>query len=79
MAKRGVPRGTVNNPRGVNQFCTGKGTGEKNAQLTMRLSDADKQKLKEAAQRRGMTLSNWLLEVALEAAEKKLELLARRK
>ncbi len=67
-SKRGVKKGTVNNPLGTNQYVSSKGQGEKNSGLYLRISEADKQLLKEAAHRRGMTLSGWLLSVALEAA-----------
>jgi integrase/recombinase XerD len=53
---------------GTNQYAVGKGQGEKDSQLTVRISSEDKQLLKEAAQKQGMTLSNWLLSVAIEAA-----------
>ena len=66
--KGGPPKGKANNPKGINQYGSGKNAGDKNAQLTVRLSFADKQKLKEAARKKGMTLSSWLLEIALEAA-----------
>ena len=67
--KPGVPKGTVNNPLGKNQFAAGKGQGEKNSGLYLRISKADKQLLKEAAEKQGMTLSNWLLSLAIEAAQ----------
>ena len=66
--KGGVPKGTVNNPRGVNQYAPGKGQGQKDARVMVVLSSQDKLRLKEAAQKKGMSLSSWLLEVALEAA-----------
>ncbi len=66
--KRGVKKGTVNNPLGANQYAAGKGYGEKNSALYLRVSESDKRRLKEAAQKKGMSLSSWLLEVALEAA-----------
>jgi len=66
--KGGVPLGTVNNPRGVNQYAPGKGQGQKDARVMVVLSSQDKLRLKEAAQKKGMSLSSWLLEVALEAA-----------
>jgi uncharacterized protein (DUF1778 family) len=47
----------------------GKGLGEKNSRIYLRLSESDKRKLKAAAQKKGMTLTSWLLEIALEAAE----------
>jgi hypothetical protein len=66
--RRGVPKGTVNNPLGTNQYAPSKGQGEKDSRLYLRISQENKQLLKEAAQREGMTLSNWLLSVAIEAA-----------
>jgi predicted DNA binding CopG/RHH family protein len=66
--KRGIKKGTVNNPKGANQYAAGKGHGEKNSALYLRISELDKLRLKEAAQKKGMPLSSWLLEVALEAA-----------
>ncbi len=66
--KGGVPKGTVNNPLGANQYAAGKGYGEKNSALYLRVSESDKRRLKEAAQKKGMSLSSWLLELALEAA-----------
>ena len=68
--KRGVPKGTVNNPKGANQYVSGKGQGEKDARLQLVLSAADKRILKEAAQKKGRSLSNWLVELALEAVSK---------
>ncbi len=70
MAKKkcGVKKGTVNNPKGANQYGSGKGQGEKNSGLYLRISETDKQLLKEAARKRGMTLSGWLLSLAKEAA-----------
>jgi predicted DNA binding CopG/RHH family protein len=67
-SKGGVTKGTVNNPRGANQYAKGKGQGEKDSRLYLRISEEDKQLLKEAAQKEGMTLSNWLLSVVIEAA-----------
>jgi hypothetical protein len=67
--KGGVPKGTVNNPKGINQYASGKGEGQKNARVMVVLSTQDKLLLKEAAQKQGMSLSSWLLEVALEAAQ----------
>jgi predicted DNA binding CopG/RHH family protein len=66
--KPGVPKGTVNNPKGANQYACGKGQGQKNSRVELRLSDEDKRLLKEAAQKQGMTLAGWLLSVAKEAA-----------
>lgn len=66
-SKGGVPKGTVNNPKGVNQYAVGKGTGEKDARVMVVLSNQDKLLLKEAAQEQGKSLSSWILEVALEA------------
>ena len=67
--RRGVPKGTVNNPLGTNQYAARAGQGEKDSRLYLRISDAEKQKLKEAALKQGMTLSSWLLSVAMEAAD----------
>ena len=67
--KRGVPKGTVNNPRGANQYASGKGQGKKNSGLYLRVSEEEKQFLKKAAQKQGMTLAGWLLSVAKEAAQ----------
>ena len=58
-----------NNPRGVNQYAAGKGLGQKDAAFYMKLSSKDKEKFKEAAKKRGMNLTSWLIAVALEAAE----------
>jgi predicted HicB family RNase H-like nuclease len=66
--KPGVPKGTVNNPKGSNQYAAGKGEGQKEARVMVVLSPQDKLRLKEAAQKQGMSLSSWLLSVALEAA-----------
>ncbi len=63
MSKR-----TTNNPKGANQYADGKGQGEKDSRLYLRISEQDKELLKEAAQKQGMTLSNWLLSVAIEEA-----------
>jgi predicted HicB family RNase H-like nuclease len=67
--KPGVPKGTVNNPKGSNQYACGKGQGQKNSRLELRLSEDDKRLLREAAQKQGMTLAGWLLSVAKEAAQ----------
>ena len=67
-SKGGVPKGTVNNPKGANQYAAGKGQGEKDSALYMRISAGDKRILQEAARKKGVSLSSWLLEVALEAA-----------
>ena len=67
-SKRGIKKGTVNNPQGANQYASGKGQGQKNSGLYLRISETDKEKLKEAAEKQGMTLSNWLLSMAIEAA-----------
>ncbi len=66
--KPGVPKGTVNNPKGSNQYASGKGQGQKDARVMVVLSPQDKLLLKEAAQKKGMSLSSWVLEAALEAA-----------
>ena len=65
--KRGVKKGTVNNPKGANQYATGKGQGEKNSRIMLVLSAEDKQTLREAAQKEGMSLSSWIVEAALKA------------
>ena len=67
--KRGVKKGTVNNPKGANQYATGKGQGGKNSRIMLVLSDEDKRILKEAAQKEGMSLSSWIVEVGLKAAK----------
>ena len=67
--KPGVPRGTVNNPEGANQYASGKGEGQKNARLEIVLPVADKLLLKKVAANQGKSLSSWLLEVAIEAAQ----------
>jgi predicted HicB family RNase H-like nuclease len=67
--KPGAPPGTVNNPKGTNQYASGKGEGQKDARLMVVLSHQDKLRLKEAAKRQGMSLSSWILEVALEATQ----------
>lgn len=64
----GVSKGTINNPKGKNQYALGKGQGEKKARLQIVLTATDKHILKEAAQKQGMSLSSWLVEVAKEAA-----------
>jgi hypothetical protein len=64
----GVPVGTINNPKGKNQYASGKGQGEKDARLQIVLTATDKRILKEAAQKQGMSLSSWLVELAKEAA-----------
>ena len=69
--KGGVPKGTVNNPKGSNQYAAGKGEGQKEVRVEIALSVADKLRLKEAAQKQGMSLSSWLLSVALEAADER--------
>ncbi len=66
--KRGVPKGTVNNPKGVNQYAPGKGKGDKGSRVELRLSASDKSLFKEVAQKKGVSLSCWMLEVLLEAA-----------
>jgi predicted DNA binding CopG/RHH family protein len=67
--KRGVSKGTINNPMGANQYAAAKGTGEKGDRVEVRLSAEDKRRLREAAQKNGMSLSSWILSVVLEAAE----------
>ncbi len=66
--RRGVPKGTVNNPKGANQYAAGKGQGQKDSRILLVLSAQDKCLLKEAAQKKGMSLSSWIVEAALEAA-----------
>ena len=67
--KRGVSSGTINNPKGANQYASGKGQGYKDTRVQILLSAQDKSLLKEAANKKGMSLSSWLLEVAREAAQ----------
>ena len=67
--KRGVHKGTVNNPKGANQYANGKGGGDKDERLMVVLSKEDKLLIKEAAKKKGMSLSSWVLEAALEAAQ----------
>ena len=67
--RRGVPKGTVNNPKGANQYAAGRGGGQKDTRIQLLLSADDKNLLKEVAQTKGMSLSSWILEVALEAAQ----------
>lgn len=67
--KPGAPKGAVNNPKGKNQYATGKGQGEKNSRLEIKLSQEQKNLLKETAKKQGMSLSSWILKVALKAAE----------
>ena len=67
-SKGGAPKGKANNPKGKNQYAGGKGTGEKNSQFTVRVSEAEKQFLREVAQKEKMSLSSWILSVAREAA-----------
>lgn len=67
--KRGVPKGTVNNPKGANQYAAARGAGEKGDRVELRLSTEDKRLLKEAAQKNGMSLSSWILSVVLDAVE----------
>ena len=76
--KRGVSKGTINNPKGANQYVSAKGQGEKDARLQLVLSAADKRILKEAAQKKGISLSNWLVELALEAVSKEKTTLSAR-
>ena len=76
--KGGVPKGTVNNPRGANQYAPGKGQGQKDARLEIVLPAADKLRLKEAAQKKGISLSSWLVELALEAISKEKTALSAR-
>lgn len=66
--KGGPPKGTVNNPKGINQFSSGKLKKEKDARLEIVLPLADKILLKEIAQKKGVSLSSWILEVMREAA-----------
>jgi hypothetical protein len=67
--KRGVPKGTVNNPMGANQYVAAKGAGEKGDRVELRLSAKDKRLLKEIAQKNGMSLLGWILSVVLNATE----------
>jgi hypothetical protein len=66
--RRGVSKGTVNNPKGANQYVSEKGQGQKDHRIQLLLSAQDKGILKEAAEKNGMSLSSWLLNLALEAA-----------
>ena len=66
--KRGIPKGVTNNPKGINQYGAGKGTGEKDSRIQLVLSAEEKLVLKEVAQMSGMSLSSWIVEAALEAA-----------
>ena len=66
--RRGVPKGTVNNPLGANQYAAGKGKGQKDSRVEIVLSASEKRLLKEVAQKKGMSLSSWILKVVLEAA-----------
>ncbi len=66
-ARCGVPKGKNNNPKGANQYAPGKGLGEKDSRVEVRLSAEQKRILKEAAQKEGMSLSSWMLEAALKA------------
>lgn len=70
--KQEKPKQEPNNPWGINQYAAGKGLGEKDAAFYMRLKSTDKEKFKEAAKKRGMNLTSWLIAVALEAAEKEV-------
>ncbi len=67
--RRGVPKGTVNNPKGANQYAAGKGKGQKDSRVEIVLSASDKRILKEAARKKGMSLSSWIVQLALEAAQ----------
>jgi len=67
--RRGVPKGTVNNPKGANQYVSAKGQGEVDSRIEVRLSAEHKRILKEAAQKKGMSLSRWIVEIGLKAAE----------
>jgi predicted DNA binding CopG/RHH family protein len=62
-------KGKAYNPKGVNQYAEGKGLGLKDSALYIKISSKDKEKLKEAASKRGMNLTSWLLSIVLEAAE----------
>ncbi|MDJ0901484.1 MAG: DUF1778 domain-containing protein [Xenococcus sp. MO_188.B8] len=62
-------KGRARNPKGVNQYAAGKGLGKKDSALYLKISSKDKEKLKEAARKRGLNLTSWLLSIALEAAE----------
>ena len=67
--RRGVPKGTVNNPKGANQYVSAKGQGEVDSRIEVRLSAEHKRILKEAAQKEGMSLSRWIVEIGLKAAK----------
>ena len=62
-------KGKAHNPRGINQYAAGKGLGQKDSALYLKISSKDKAKLKQAAKKQGKNLTSWLLSVALEAAE----------
>ncbi len=67
--KPGAPKGAVNNPKGKNQYASGKGQGVIDSRVEIRLSAEHKRILKEAAQKEGMSLSRWIVEVGLKAAK----------
>ncbi len=67
--KPGAPKGTVNNPKGKNQYVSEKGLGEKDSRIQLVLSAEHKRIFKEAAKKQGMSLSSWMVEAALKAAE----------
>ena len=66
--KPSAPKRRANNPKGKNQYVSEKGLGEKNARLQIVLSAEHKRILKEAAQKKGVSLSSWMVELALKAA-----------
>ena len=67
--KPGAPKGAVNNPKGKNQYANGKGQGEIDSRIQVRLSAEHKRLFKEAAEKEGMSLSRWIVKAALKAAE----------
>ena len=67
--KPGAPKGAVNNPKGKNQYASGKGQGEIDSRIQVRLSAEHKRLFKEAAEKEGMSLSRWIVKAALKAAE----------
>ncbi len=71
MAKgvRGTPKGEIRNPLGKNQYAAAQGLGENDARIHISLSSEQKRLFKEAAQKEGMSLSKWMVKVALKAAK----------
>ena len=67
--RRGVPKGTVNNPKGANQYVSAKGQGEKDSRVEVRLSAEHKRIFKEAAEKEGISLSSWMVKAALKTVK----------